>query len=88
MMAQYYPNKLYITFILYVLIYFICSNYVADLIKKLELSLTVVSVLLKIRFGLTRNRYTGVENSLHQPLVLYKAKKIVLKSFKNMWKIT
>ena len=27
------------------------SDYVADLIKKLELCLTVVSVLLKIRFG-------------------------------------
>ena len=37
-------------------IYFIFScyyvtDYIADLIKKLELCLTVVSVLLKIRFG-------------------------------------
>ena len=29
----------------------LCSNYVADLIEKLELRLTVVSVLLKVRFG-------------------------------------
>ena len=29
----------------------LCSDYVADLIKKLELYLTVVSVLLKIRLG-------------------------------------
>ena len=28
----------------------LCSDYVADLIKKLKLCLTVVSVLLKIRF--------------------------------------
>ena len=29
----------------------LCSAYVADLIKKMELCLTVVSILLKIRFG-------------------------------------
>ena len=29
----------------------LCPDYIADLIKKLELCLTVVSVLLKIRFG-------------------------------------
>ena len=29
----------------------LCLDYVVDLIKKLELCLTVVSVLLKIRFG-------------------------------------
>ena len=29
----------------------LCLDYVADLIKKLELCLTIVSVLLKIRFG-------------------------------------
>ena len=29
----------------------LCSDYFADLIKKLEFCLTVVSVLLKIRFG-------------------------------------
>ena len=32
----------------------LCSDYVADLIEKLELCLTVVSVLLKIRFGHTQ----------------------------------
>ena len=30
---------------------FICSDYITDLIKKLELCLTVVSVFLNIRFG-------------------------------------
>ena len=29
----------------------LCSDYIADLIKTLELCLTVVLVLLKIRFG-------------------------------------
>ena len=29
----------------------LCSDCIVDLIKKLELCLTVVSVLLKIRFG-------------------------------------
>ena len=29
----------------------LCSDYVADLTKKMELCLAVVSVLLKIRFG-------------------------------------
>ena len=32
----------------------LCSDYVADLIKKLELCLIMVSVLLKIRFGHTQ----------------------------------
>ena len=32
----------------------LCSDYVADSIKKLELCLTVVSILLKIRFGHTQ----------------------------------
>ena len=35
-------------------IFSLCLNYVADLIKKLELCLTVVSGLLKIRFGHTQ----------------------------------
>ena len=42
------PNKLYITFYIFSLL---CSDYIANLIKKLELCLTVVSILLKIRFG-------------------------------------
>ena len=54
------PNKLYITFISFFLL--LCSDYVADLIKKLELCLTLVSVLLKTRFGpaqiSAQNRYT------------------------------
>ena len=29
----------------------LCSHYVADLIKKLELHLMLVSILLKIKFG-------------------------------------
>ena len=32
----------------------LCSDYVADLIKKLEFCLTLVPVLLKIRFGCTK----------------------------------
>ena len=47
----------------------LCSDCVADLIIKMELCLTVVSVLLKSRSGHTQNRYTDVENSLYQPLV-------------------
>ena len=39
------PNKPYITFIFYFLVI------VADLIKKLELHIMVVSVLFKIKFG-------------------------------------
>ena len=50
----------------------LCLDYnVADLTKPLELHLTVVSVLLKIRFGHTQisvpkiSIYTDVKNSLY-----------------------
>ena len=43
----------------------LCPDYIADLIKKLELCLTVVSILLKIRFGYAQ---ISVENSLYQTL--------------------
>ena len=43
-------NKLYITFFYFFIFLLLCSHYVADLIKKLELHLMVVSVLLKIKF--------------------------------------
>ena len=46
------PNKLHITF--FYIFSLLCSDYVADLIKKLELYITVVSVSLKIRFGHTQ----------------------------------
>ena len=48
------PNKVVqtnYTLHLFCIFSFSCSDYVADLIKKLELCLTVVSILLKIRFG-------------------------------------
>ena len=53
----------------------LCSHYVADLIKKLEFCLMVVSDLLKIKFGhaqikCVQNRYTDVKNSLYQPQLL------------------
>ena len=48
------PNKLSITFIFYFLVIMFTLRCVADLIKKLELSLMVVSVLLKIEFGYTQ----------------------------------
>ena len=46
-------NKLYIIFILYFLI-ITFRLFIADLIKELELFLTVVLVLLKINFGHTQ----------------------------------
>ena len=35
----------------FLILLLLCSHYVADLMKKLELCLMVVSVLLKIKFG-------------------------------------
>ena len=52
MMSQNYPYGVQTNYKLYLFYIFslLCSDYVADLIKKLELCLTVVSILLKIRF--------------------------------------
>ena len=52
MMSQYYHlgvQKNYTLQLFY--IFLLCLDYAADLIKKLELCLTVASILLKIRFG-------------------------------------
>ena len=42
------PNKL--TLHLFIIFSLLCSHYVTDLIKKLEMHLMVVSVFLKIKF--------------------------------------
>ena len=65
MMSQYYYYRVQTNYTLHLSYIFslLCSDYVADLIKKLKLCLTVASILLNIRF-----RYTDVENSLYQPL--------------------
>ena len=72
--SKWWPNitikefKLFITFIFYFLDFL---DYAPDLIKKLELHLVIVSVLLKIWARpnyCAQNWYTGVKNSLDQPL--------------------
>ena len=52
MMFQNYDKGIQTNFTLHLFTIFwlLCSDCIADLIKKLELSLTAVSVLLKIRF--------------------------------------
>ena len=53
MMSQYHHQGVqtnYTLHLFYILL-LLCPVYVADLIKKLELCLTVVSIFLKIRFG-------------------------------------
>ena len=52
MMTQYYLQRVQISYTLHLLFIFLllCLYYVADLIRKLELCLMVVSVLLKIKF--------------------------------------
>ena len=52
-MTQYYHQGFQINYISHLFFIFslLCSHYVADLIKKLELNLMVVSVLLEIKFG-------------------------------------
>ena len=49
-MSQYYHKGVRKTIHLFYIFSLLCSDYVADLIKKLELCSTVVSILLKIRF--------------------------------------
>ena len=53
MMSQNYHQGVQTNYTLHLFYIFslLCSDYVADLIKKLELCLTVVSVLLKIIFA-------------------------------------
>ena len=53
MMTQYYHQGFQINYISHLFFIFslLCSHYVADLIKKLEMNLMVVSVLLEIKFG-------------------------------------
>ena len=72
--SKWWPNitikefKLTITFIFYFLDFL---DYAPDLIKKLELNLVIVSVLLKIWARpnyCAQNWYPGVKNSLDQPL--------------------
>ena len=51
-MTQYYHQGVQTIHHIYLLFpSLLCSHYVADLIKKLELRLMVVSVLLEIKFG-------------------------------------
>ena len=56
MMFQNYDKGIQTNFTLHLFTIFwlLCSDCIADLIKKLELFLTVVSVLLKIGFGHTQ----------------------------------
>ena len=52
MMSQYYHYGVQqTTHYIFYIFWLLCSDYTADLIKKLEMCLTVVSVLLKVRFG-------------------------------------
>ena len=53
MMSQSYHEGVQTNYTLHLFYIFsiLCFDYVADLIKKLELCITTVSVLLKIRFG-------------------------------------
>ena len=53
MMSQSYHEGVQTNYTLHLFYIFLllCSDYIADLIKKLELCSTVFSVLLKIRFG-------------------------------------
>ena len=54
----------------------LCSDYIADLIKKLEFRLTVVLILLRIKFRHKQisvpkiSIYMDVKNSLYQPLLV------------------
>ena len=52
-MTQYYHQGVQTNYTLhlFLILLLLCSHYVPDLIKKLELCLMVVSVLLKIKFG-------------------------------------
>ena len=52
-MAQYYHQgaQTNYTLKLFLIFLMLCSHYLADLIKKLELLLMIVLVLLKIKFG-------------------------------------
>ena len=56
MMSQSYHEGVQTNYTLHLFYIFLilCFDYVADLIKKLELCITTVSVLLKIRFGHTQ----------------------------------
>ena len=53
MMTQFYHQRVQTNYILH--LFFIssllCSHYIADLMKKLELHSMIVSVLLEIKFG-------------------------------------
>ena len=52
-MTQYYQQGVQINYTVhfFVIFFLLCSHYVADLLKKLEWCLMVVSVLLKNNFG-------------------------------------
>ena len=52
-MSQYYYYRVQTNYTLHLSYIFSlsCSDYVADLIKNLKLCLTVISILLNIRFG-------------------------------------
>ena len=54
MMSQSYHEGVQTNYTLHLFYIFLllCSDYVADLIKKLELCLIVLSVLLKTKFGM------------------------------------
>ena len=53
MMTQFYHQRVQTNYTLHLFFIFLllCSHYIADLIKKLELHLIIVSVLLEIKFG-------------------------------------
>ena len=64
----------------------LCLHYIADLIKKLEWHLMIVSVLLEIKFEHAQvnaqNRFTYVKNSLYQPLPSKTMKNVFISSKK------
>ena len=53
MMTQFYHQKVQTNYTLHLFFIFLllCLHYIADLIKKLQLHLMIVSVLLEIKFG-------------------------------------
>ena len=53
MMTQFYHQRVQTNYTLHLFFIFLllCLHYIADLIKKLQLHLMIVSVLLEIKFG-------------------------------------
>ena len=51
MMTHFYHQRVQTNYTLHFIFLLVYSHYIADLIKKLELCLMIVSVLLEIKFG-------------------------------------